>query len=75
MENEKFNNESPDRRGEFADIPQQIQTEPPAETAIKEEDDKPAAKTIWIAVIIAIIIMAIIYFFVFYNRDVVSSAS
>ncbi|SEL39723.1 hypothetical protein [Parapedobacter koreensis] len=34
----------------------------PSPEAIKEPNDRPASKIIWVAVIIAITIMAIIYF-------------
>jgi len=41
---------------------------------VKEKNDRPAANTIKWAIIIAIILMIIIYFIMFYDRDVVSSA-
>lgn len=38
----------------------------PSPEAIKEPNDRPASNTIWVAVIIAITIMAIIYFLFIY---------
>ncbi len=38
----------------------------PAPEAINEPDDKPASKTIWIAVVLAIVVMAIVYFLFVY---------
>lgn len=35
----------------------------PSPEAIKEPNDRPASNTIWVAVIIAIVIMGLIYFF------------
>ena len=35
----------------------------PSPEAINEPNDRPASNTIWVAVIIAIVIMALIYFF------------
>lgn len=48
--------------------------EPPAQEAIEEKNDRPAANTIMWAIVIAVIIMVIIYFMVFQGRDVVSSS-
>jgi len=38
----------------------------PSPEAINEPNDRPASNTIWVAVIIAIIIMALIYFIFIY---------
>ncbi len=38
----------------------------PSPEAINEPNDRPASNTIWVAVIVAIIIMALIYFIFIY---------
>lgn len=50
-----------------------IHDDPPSKEAIEEKNDRPAANLIMWAILIAVIIMAIIYFFVFYDRDTVSA--
>lgn len=38
----------------------------PSPEAIKEPNDRPASNTIWVAIIIAIIVMSILYFVFIY---------
>lgn len=38
----------------------------PSPEAINEPNDRPASNTIWVAVIVAIILMSLIYFFFIY---------
>jgi len=45
---------------------QEPEPNPHTEPVLREKNDKPAAKWIWIIIVIAIILMAI-YYFVFYD--------
>lgn len=75
MENErKVFPENPEDRREY--INPEVNTPPVQEEVpeevIKEENDKPAANTVFWAIVIAILIMILIYYFVFRDQDVVS---
>jgi len=76
LENEKSNlfhtdqanphNQSPDLEAEEPwedEIPNEV---------IEKKNDRPAANTIKWAIIIAIIVMLLVYYFVFLDRDLVS---